>query len=457
MEYPGLCSVTAGMLIKKGGFVMCKRKIKTIEAIFFLILFSFIVLLLPQNAHARVRVVTKGTTSTIRDTDGVIEDEFSDINFPINIKNANCQKRIYAVTVRVSFYSPKGVIPKSTTFSIDGINVVKLSTSNYTPLAYKETFFTYDDNLEDGYLEFDFGNKECPVPVDCDYEVTIKQAVPEIFITNNNYLNQSIRTGKTTSIGIEISDPYVKTISKSKFKVTSSNSSVLKVQSITQDSKKRSRFTVTLKGMKAGSAKITLSYPKATACKLTGKVTSPSKTVATFRASKTTLKVGSKVSMRSLINLKGGTSLTIKNAKSSKPSVLAISGNYLVPKKKGSATVTANLNGVNRKITITVSAPAAKPTVKNLKIRVAGIKYGPNDMKTYYTLKFTNTSAKTITTAKVQIITGSGIYDQMYWTKNLTLNLKPGKAMTKTYFIQNMVQAPEKSDISVKCLKISWK
>ena len=52
-------------------------------------------------------------------------------------------------------------------------------------------------------------------------------------------------------------------------------------------------------------------------------------------------------------------------------------------------------------------------------------------MKTYYTLKFTNTSAKTITTAKVQITTGSGIYDQMYWTKNLTLNLKPGKSMTK--------------------------
>ena len=86
---------------------MCKRKIKTIEAIFFLFLFSVIVLLLPQDAHARVRVVTKGTTSTIRDTDGVIEDESSDINFPINIKNANCQKRIYAVTVRVSFIHPR--------------------------------------------------------------------------------------------------------------------------------------------------------------------------------------------------------------------------------------------------------------------------------------------------------------------------------------------------------------
>lgn len=96
--------------------------------------------------------------------------------------------------------------------------------------------------------------------------------------------------------------------------------------------------------------------------------------------------------------------INIKNAKSSKPSILAISGHYLVPKKKGAATVTANLNGVNRKITITVTAPAAKPTVKNL-----------------------------------------------------TLNLKPGKTMTITYFIQNMVQAPEKSDISVKCLKLNWK
>ena len=86
---------------------MCKRKIKTIEAIFFLLLFSVIMLLLPQDAHAKVRVVTQGTTSTIRDTDGVIEDEFSDINFPINIKNAKCQKRIYAITVRETFYSAK--------------------------------------------------------------------------------------------------------------------------------------------------------------------------------------------------------------------------------------------------------------------------------------------------------------------------------------------------------------
>ena len=53
--------------------------------------------------------------------------------------------------------------------------------------------------------------------------------------------------------------------------------------------------------------------------------------------------------------------------------------------------------------------------------------------------------------------TNQPIYDQIYCTKYLTLNLKPGKSMTKTYFIQNMVQAPEKSDISVKCLKISWK
>lgn len=202
---------------------------------------------------------------------------------------------------------------------------------------------------------------------------------------------------------------------------------------------------------KESSYSITNSYAPA------AKASAARKTVATFRSSKTTLWVGHKVTMRSLISLKGGTSLSIKNARSSKPSVLAVSGNYLVPKKAGTAVVTAKLNGVNRRITITVSKLAAKPTIKNLKTSVASIKYGPNNMKTYYTLRFTNTSAKTITTAKIRITTGSGIYDQMYWTKTLTLNLKPGKTMTKTYFIQNMVQAPEKSDISIKCLKLSWK
>ena len=95
---------------------MCKKKNKTIEAIFFLILFFLYCAPASPGCSRQSPGRDQGTSSTIRDTDGVIEDEFSDINFPINIKNANCQKRIYAVTVRVSFYSPKGVIPKAPHF-----------------------------------------------------------------------------------------------------------------------------------------------------------------------------------------------------------------------------------------------------------------------------------------------------------------------------------------------------
>ena len=126
---------------------------------------------------------------------------------------------------------------------------------------------------------------------------------------------------------------------------------------------------------------------KAVSYSSAAKASAAKKATATFRSSKTTLWVGHKVTMRSLITLKSGTSLSIKSAKSSRPSVLAVSGSYLVPKKAGTAVVTAKLNGVSRRITITVSKLAAKPTVKNLKTSVVGIKYGPNNMKTYYTLK----------------------------------------------------------------------
>ena len=108
---------------------------------------------------------------------------------------------------------------------------------------------------------------------------------------------------------------------------------------------------------------------KAVSYSSAAKASAAKKATATFRSSKTTLWVGHKVTMRSLITLKGGTSLSIKSAKSSRPSVLAVSGSYLVPKKAGTAVVTAKLNGVSRRITITVSKLAAKPTVKNLKTK----------------------------------------------------------------------------------------
>ena len=62
---------------------------------------------------------------------------------------------------------------------------------------------------------------------------------------------------------------------------------------------------------------------KAVSYSSAAKASAAKKATATFRSSKTTLWVGHKVTMRSLITLKGGTSLSIKSAKSSRPSVLA--------------------------------------------------------------------------------------------------------------------------------------
>ena len=423
---------------------MTKRKIWITEMLFFLLLFAVIVVLSPLDANAAVKVTTKGTSSTIVDENGVIDDFFDEIEFPIRIQNDNYVKRTYKVTIRLSFYSEEGILPKSTTFSIDGEDVIKIKTPEYSPAVYKETFFTYDDSLDYGLLDFDFGGKEYEKPVICGYEISIKQAVPEISV--NNYLNKSIPAGSTAKINVQITDPYAKTVSKSKLKVTSSSSSVLKVDKITQDSKNSKKFTVTLKGVKAGTARITISYPKAKSCTLKGTVTKPPKTVAAFRSSKTTLRTGSRITMRSLITLKGGTSLTIKNAKSSKPSVVAISGSYLVPKKTGTSVITASLNGVSRKITITVYP---KPTVSQIKASVTKIQYQeerPN--KVYITAKFKNTSKFTVKSVKVRM--SWEMAEEVVRTKTVTLNLKPGAAKTIRIDAGPCIDKPD--SCKIRCL-----
>ncbi len=423
---------------------MTKRKIWITEMLFFLLMFAILVVLSPRNANAAVKVTTKGTSSTIVDENGVIDDFFDEIEFPIRVQNDNYVKRTYKVTIRLSFYSEEGILPKSTTFSIDGEDVIKIKTPEYSPAVYKETFFTYDDSLDYGLLEFDFRGKEHEKPVICGYEITIKKAVPEISL--NNYQSKSLSAGSTAKVNVQITDPYVKNISRSKLKVTSSNTSVLKVNKITQASSNSKKFTVTLKGIKSGAAKITAAYPNAKSQTIKVTVTKPPKTVATFRSSKTTLRTGSRITMRSLITLKGGTTLTIKSAKSSKPSVVAISGNYLVPKKTGTAVITAKLNGVSRKITITVYP---KPTVSQIKASVTKIQYQEErPTKVYITAKFKNTSKFTVKSVKVRMVWE--IAEEVVRYKTVTLNLKPGASKTVRIDAGPCIEKPD--SCKIKCL-----
>lgn len=84
---------------------MTKRKIWITEMLFFLLMFAILVVLSPRNANAAVKVTTKGTSSTIVDENGVIDDFFDEIEFPIRVQNDNYVKRTYKVTIRLSFYS----------------------------------------------------------------------------------------------------------------------------------------------------------------------------------------------------------------------------------------------------------------------------------------------------------------------------------------------------------------
>ena len=137
---------------------------------------------------------------------------------------------------------------------------------------------------------------------------------------------------------------------------------------------------------------------------------------------------------------------TISDPDLSKIPASKVSGQKLIPKKPGKATISAVINGKKQSIRITVKSPA--PTYDQLKSKKAGLIYDRYSGKCYVKIKFTNKSQRTIT--KVQLKTTlffDDAWDDMkpVKKKNVKVNIKPGKSQTvKIYFGKYPVLAPNR-------------
>lgn len=90
------------------------------------------------------------------------------------------------------------------------------------------------------------------------------------------------------------------------------------------------------------------------------------KSIASFSDKTGTMTTGQKYSIRHFITFRGNKP-EIKKIKSSNKKIIKVSGEKLIPKKAGKATITATINGKKQKIKITVKKAKPKPKFSQLK------------------------------------------------------------------------------------------
>ena len=136
----------------------------------------------------------------------------------------------------------------------------------------------------------------------------------------------------------------------------------------------------------------------------------------------------------------------IQKIKSSNKKIIKVSGEKLIPKKAGKATITATINGKKQKIKITVKKAKPKPKFSQLKSKKAGLDYGNLHGESTVKIKLTNKTQYPITKVK---LSSTLFFDDVLddcrpkKTKTLTVNLKPGKSKTvKIYFGKYPVSKP---------------
>ena len=238
---------------------------------------------------------------------------------------------------------------------------------------------------------------------------------------------KNVYPGHTNIIVATISDPDLSKIPASKVSATSSNPSVLKVIDKYNidfaNYHPNMDIGIEIEAMKAGKATLTIQYKK----------------------KKGTMLMGYHYFMRDFVTVHGKEP-SIKKIKSSNKKIIKVSGQKLIPKKPGKATISAVINGKKQSIRITVKSPA--PTYDQLKSKKAGLIYDSYSGKCYVKIKFTNKSQRTIT--KVQLKTTlffDDAWDDMkpVKKKNVKVNIKPGKSQTvKIYFGKYPVLAPNR-------------
>lgn len=264
----------------------------------------------------------------------------------------------------------------------------------------------------------------------------------------SGYALDDLYPGQIASFSVDITDPNVMTIDPAKVKVTSSNTSVVKITKKSRDALLSDTMVdIQVKGLKAGSSKIKITYKDAV-YNFTLKIKKPFAIVST---TSDTITKGNTVLLHNYIYARGNFKLT--NIRSSNPSVVSVSGINLYARNTGTALIRFNLNGKASTVRIAVVKAPPKPTLKDLNVRYMDYHWYPASDECYYYVRFVNNSDKTITRAT---LTFSGYTRVKYnITRTITLNLKAGQVKTMKLYVRDMLLPP--SNCKVTCSKFWYK
>lgn len=257
------------------------------------------------------------------------------------------------------------------------------------------------------------------LPITCQFKLELQhKSQPVSMKFYSGYALDDLYPGQIASFSVDITDPNVMTIDPAK-----------------------------VKGLKAGSSKIKITYKDAV-YNFTLKIKKPFAIVST---TSDTITKGNTVLLHNYIYAKGNFKLT--NIRSSNPSVVSVSGINLYARNTGTALIRFNLNGKASTVRITVVKAPPKPTRKDLNIRYMDYHWYPASDECYYYVRFVNNSDKTITRAT---LTFSGYTRVKYnITRTITLNLKAGQLKTMKLYVRDMLLPP--SNCKVTCSKFWYK
>lgn len=413
------------------------------------------------NAEAKITreksgysLTMTGTNETIIEADEYASHAFSR-RYDLKIKeNQNGNDCNYKVKFTITFPSLALTPDQVDVWLLNNHVTIEKGRSRTLTCSFDYKYSTVGSNEQlrlDMIYDNEFVEEEDDIygklPVKFNFKLEVQHKSADVYMkVYSSTVKDTLYPSNKGTFSVDILDPTESEVKASKVKVTSSNKSVVKVTKKKLEWSGSSSVEVTLKALKTGTSKITVTYKNK---KATFSVKVKKHFAYLISSGSETLTVGNRVSIFNYIKSSG--SAKVKNLKSSKPSVVSVSGRNLYARKTGSSTISFTLNGKKQKFTIAVVKKL--PTLKELNVRYIGYDYYPYTLKLYYTVQLTNNSSYTIT--KVNLRLSGTVYEDISQTKTVTVNLKPGSSKRYSVYMGRMIDVP--SEPGAVCTKFWYK
>lgn len=395
----------------RGGeeFIVYGEGVGAVRTVFFLVLFSIVILLLPRSTRTEIQIIAGKAASAVHSASNIVRSRSSSVGFPVGVGGTGYRGQVCTIAIHMDFCSPGKIVPGDAAFSVSKVGIIGLDASGCAPLTCGRAFFVCSSGVRSNCLRFSFNGGGYPMPMSYSCRIAVGRTIPRVFVAGGGCLGRDVQAKGAASVKVRVSSSCMGAVDGSGFGIASSGDSILGMRDVARSSGGHDHFAIALGTLGTKSTGVALSCPGTATCGLAKGMASPSGAMTAFHTSGAALGINSGIDVHSLVGLGNNADLAVGGTGSDGPSMLTVSKGCLIPGGGKSTAIATGLGNIGHGVAVAMSTPTTGPAIGGLGVDITNVGCNPGSVGACCALGFAGASTGAVAATGMRVAANSNV------------------------------------------------